>query len=91
MFIRTADGNLINTRHIVKIKINEPEFEQENFAIAAYHIHGSEILSRHNTKAEAEKHWKSICTWIKYLQKTTHNVKMESPRRKEGGNHTFYK
>ena len=55
MFIRTADGNLINTKHIFKIKINDPEFEQKNFEVTAYHIHGSEILSRHNTKAEAEK------------------------------------
>lgn len=55
MLIRTADGNLINTRHIVKIKINEPEFEQKDFEITAYHSYGTEILSKHNTKAEAEK------------------------------------
>lgn len=55
MFIKTVDGNLINTRHIVKIKINEPEFEQKDFEMTAYHVHGAEILSRHNTKAEAEK------------------------------------
>ena len=55
MFIKTAEGNLINTRHIVKIKINDPEFEQKDFEVAVYHIYGNEILSKHNTKAEAEK------------------------------------
>lgn len=55
MFIRTAEGNLINTRDIVKIKINEPEFEQKDFEITAYNSYGTEILSRHETKTEAEK------------------------------------
>ena len=55
MFIKTAEGNLINTRHIVKIKINDPEFEQKDFEVTAYHSYGTEILSKHNTKAEAEK------------------------------------
>lgn len=55
MFIKTAEGNLINTRHIVKIKINDPEFEQKDFEVTAYHSYGTEILSKHNTKEEAEK------------------------------------
>ena len=55
MFIKTAEGNLINTRHIVKIYIDEPMFEQKTFNVSAKLIYGSEILSRHNTILEAEK------------------------------------
>ena len=56
MFIKTADGNLINTRHIQVIKISKPKFEQTTFNISACLTMGGGIhnLSRHNTKAEAE-------------------------------------
>jgi hypothetical protein len=57
MFIKTVEGNLINTKHIQVIKISEPKFEQTTFNISACLTMGGGIhlLSRHNTKAEAEK------------------------------------
>lgn len=55
MFIEDVNGNLVNTRHIIKIRITEPELEQETFEVVADISYGSIVLSKHETYRGAKQ------------------------------------
>ena len=55
MFIKTENGDLINTRFVYEIKVSE-QFQDKTYGVvASVQMSGTRILSRHNTKEEAEK------------------------------------
>ena len=55
MFIKTEDGNLINTRFVYEITVSEKFSDGTYGVVASVQMSGTRILSRHNTKEEAEK------------------------------------
>ena len=54
MFIKTEDGNLINTRFIYEIIVSEQFSDGTYGVIAGVQMSGTRILSRHTTKEDAE-------------------------------------
>jgi len=54
MFIKTEDGNLVNTNYISEITISGEPFRDGTYGVVAHiHMNGSRILGRHSTKEEA--------------------------------------
>lgn len=54
MFIKTENGNLINTRFVYEITVSERFSDGTYGVVANIQMSGTRILSRHNTKEEAE-------------------------------------
>lgn len=54
MFIKTEDGNLINTKFVYEITASTEPYHDGTYGVVAnLHMAGTRILSRHHTSEEA--------------------------------------